>query len=1568
MSKRKIKQTYEIAKMVFGSVGSTKMFKTKPTFLPPNLKLFDTPNFIAPSEEFVSKAIETLQTERLLVLAGGYGINKVILARYLAWQFSNQYPLTSPSSSIEIDEIEKETEHEEPLEESPLAELKEEDNQSLLIESKEEESDFSFPNDEQRTVDEEISIKEWLHSSEPQSIDGEFFQQQQPTVYLFTQVSRQNFNYGLSRIQKAAQKNHYLIITTDVPQEHWHLSTEEQNFWLDLESLPYQLYNSESLIVALNNEFKSKKTLQSLPEDETLKNQIVKQLKQSLPNDETFKNSIQTPEQMARFISLLIQELKTETSLKTAIDNAMNTANHYQQNLKDWYDFILDEQEQLLALGLNLFEGLLVDQIFAALEEIVNNVWQKRDPALRAPDYHDLVKFRHFFQFGITGLDSKEQNFIESYVSKQRLMLFEMAWHSHGRQLLATLPTINHLLQNAVSNRVSNEELYGTPMRRKQLQRVLTEAISDIGWISPTTVQKTLCQFAECESTRLRMNAAYAIARWRNNHYYGHDKERFEKRHQDLLALLNQWQEKASIQNGTPVMSSEAKNLKKKMALAPRSGFFSRFFRNNANQTKNEKPYPTQDYLRATIAFTVGYAAIYDPPDQLHQTLYNFLERLADDQNHYDQNNPAHLAFCFHTLPKVVPWHLLQLRELLRDMTRYPDFIGAISDSLALAYQARPADVLKTLESWKDHEQETITIFSKKATLPLRELLLTTIALTYGKITCDEDIYRLTAKQAFQYLPELLETDKSLLVRQAVIIAMGMKLHQNFSEIESEFQNAIPKITQYEHERRKIVDILTLIDLEQSERDTVKTAMYRWITDNSNPIAQEIALRALVNFTRVSSNPNQAKQLKQNWLNVRFSKSPIVSKTPPYGPSFDKLIPWMVTRDNKSYKKAISQLLHQAWKLHKNNKNAINSVLSHWEQTTTDNRKLVHLSQLLKRGFWWLKYLSVLPIGVIGLIIALLVVPVMTKELLPILSNYRGTLSSLPKSKHIIDEGASLLIAEKARIRDSDSANFEGGKLSIQLTENATANDRLGIRISALTEEMALRAKQNEKQGLVYQIWYRGKRIGYLPGDDSLPFEVTLTAHATQEETKALIRTLAYQNTSKAPVLGERKVELQLTDGDGGNSQAFSKTITVVTENQAPVILIPDEMKTQTLRETHKLSLRGLSVSDAEGQELTVTLHANLGKLTVKQNVPRGLKSQNITHADSVVLQGTVEQINTTLAHRSAITYQSHLGASGEDLLQITVEDRGKQITHKKGLAWPPGAIEPQKTLATIKITVLPAIILTVPGEQTVDEDRGLSIGGISIEAPDSKNATVEFEVNHGSLMIKDNVAKGINHWGIQANNTAKVTIKPSSIARLNLTLQHQEAIIYQGADDSAVPDILKMTVIDNEKRRAEQSIKILVNPINDAPEITEEPEKPMNSEPLPIKEPIVIPPVTVTPKVKAPPVPKKTVPQKRETKTAISRTSQWTLGQRAKNKADARYKRLSSPSPRKWWRLLCRTINEVYNQEVAKTKVTTRKEKRQIRRKVFNGTVDVIRQDERKKRNGWSRNRIKNKVSAVCK
>jgi len=1506
---------------------------------------FTSEDFISPRQEIIKEFVEILDDNRLLVISGADIEEKYDFIQYLAWCLSKQGKRFNQGNTP--------------------------------------------------------AIFKWQHGSVRQ-IESKFQKSKNPSIYLFIQVSPQEVGPEFLSIIKNASTStqHCVIVTTERHKDVWKLSEEEENlYWKEFTT--NQLYNLNDLIKALFKAFKKEEFQDWNKIEVSLQQQILKtnfdKLKEpgnlNLVDHFTFQKiteKLQTPKKITLFVNVLYKELQNkEQELNEAFIDKLIGKIQASHKINYWYYHILNSREQLLALGLNLFSGLREDQFFAALEEVVENVWQKRNPDLQALDYCDLDNLRNFFTIPITK-DSRSQE-IKSDIPR-RSQLFKVAWKCHGRQILATLPIITNLVKNSVANRSFHSQLYGTQELSEKIQTVLTETVSEIGYISPIAVRDTLRQFAADNEREVQEVAVYAIARW---YALGREKELFE--------ILNAW-------------LNECASIPKKQE-------------NTQNQEQSAE-LQESDYIRTTVALTIGYATKdYDLPNahKHSESYYHLLKQLSDLQKDDHDDHPAYVSFCSY-LPIIVSRHFAQqpLRDSLCYMAQYRNLVGTISDILAKEYQTRPKEVLDILETWQQNQDNRLLIHSLSA----REHLLSTIALSYGKIDCNENVYPFSATQAFKCLQDILQ--KGILVRQAVITAIGMKLRQKFEEIEPLFFNTIPQLVDYEHEYQKIVDILTVIYLEQNAiqgSNLIEIAMHRWVKNENNPIAQNIALQASVNFILIPLKKIKTKQVKTKFLDFSIPPKPIHCKELPYRLKFSSMLTlWIVTwRRNKSYKNVISNLLYEARKHYKEHQYAIIKVLSRWKETKNDNEDnnidIVTLSILLRSSLWYLDNFRVIlgGIGGISLLILIYITNIIVEsQYLPNddASELPSSISTkipefsqkpqTPKPKAMIDTGINLLVANKADVLDIDSTNFDGGKLIIKFTENATGNDRLGIRTG--TEAIDVKGKYNEKQEVVYEVFHHNRVIGYFKDDNTLPLEITLTANATKAEAKALVHSFAYQNTSNNPQLRDRKIELQLTDGDGGISNAFSKTISVVTENEAPVITIPDEIKAQTIRETQKFSLSGISLTDVESQELTVTLQVKNGKLTVKQNVPKGLKSKNIRHAEQVILKGNIEQINTTLANSSAITYQSHLGFSGKDFLQIAVFDSGKKITSDDGLAWPPGAIDSKKTTKILNITVIPAIILTVPSVQTVEEDTNLIISSIHIEAPDSKNATVTLEVSNGTLTIKDDVANGVNRRNIQGNKTAKVTLT-GTIEQLNTTLKDLTAITYRGHQNFNGIDTLTITGKDSNKF-AHKQIKIQINAINDGPEISEV-LSPPPIEPVVHLEPPVKKEVYGIVTTKRDPLNIREWKSKKMAKiigqaqkgerllileqngawckvqlnngktgyassdyitiqssstSSISPTSQRILGIRAKNRADTRYKRLSSPSPRKWWNLVCRTMDEVYNQEVAKTKTTRQQDKRKIWQKVFNGTVDVIHQDERKKRGGKSRNWIKNKISTVCK
>ncbi len=128
-----------------------------------------------------------------------------------------------------------------------------------------------------------------------------------------------------------------------------------------------------------------------------------------------------------------------------------------------------------------------------------------------------------------------------------------------------------------------------------------------------------------------------------------------------------------------------------------------------------------------------------------------------------------------------------------------------------------------------------------------------------------------------------------------------------------------------------------------------------------------------------------------------------------------------------------------------------------------------------------------------------------------------------------------------------------------------------------------------------------------------------------------------------------------------GGSTAFSTaieeaTIDVTAVNDAPVNALP---ASPTTLEDTALVISGLSVADVDNSSLTVTLSIPQGQLLLNTGVAGGLSAAQITgnNSGTVVLAGTVAQINATLAHASGLQYTPLANDNGTRTLTISTFD-----------------------------------------------------------------------------------------------------------------------------------------------------------------------------------------------------------------------------------------------------------------------------------------------------------------------
>lgn len=543
------------------------------------------------------------------------------------------------------------------------------------------------------------SILEWNSISNTQSmlagIRGEGIQKINknkniPAIFILPEIQPQ---HNLNLICKAAVTgNSYVIATAKVPVDKWAVTdNQKQLFWWEV-SQEKNLYKPEDLGIAIV---------------QRLKDRTKTQLSQSIELDiqQFVADNLQTVASIANCIQLLVTERKP-LSRETVLKAVTNAQKGREINLKEWFRN-LEPREQLLALGLNLFDGLFEDQFFAALEQVVRNVWQQRDSSLRALDYCDLENLGNYFEFSkITAYDYSSNNFkfvkaedsaieieiirIEIRNPNNRRLLFKIAWETHPRLIISSLSEIVQIVKESVTKESSNWELYGNSIRRNRLHSTIAQTLSDVGLVSTSAiaaVKDTLLQLASHPTFEVRNVAAIALARW---YLDGRDRE--------LFATLRQ-------------------------------------FWSIAIEVKPDSPETEEwpNYIGSTVAMTISYAAVNATNDKFLKEFINWLKELSESKSLI-----VRAYFGYHTLSYLVPVHLLDMKAVLKEIAiNHPDLHDAIARSLALAYTIKPNDVQEILDSWYEQSRDNLSRANNAAEIKFGRLMAT-VALTYGEIEYEQ--------------------------------------------------------------------------------------------------------------------------------------------------------------------------------------------------------------------------------------------------------------------------------------------------------------------------------------------------------------------------------------------------------------------------------------------------------------------------------------------------------------------------------------------------------------------------------------------------------------------------------------------------------------------------------------------------------------------------------------------------------------------------------------------------------------------------------------------------------------
>lgn len=259
----------------------------------------------------------------------------------------------------------------------------------------------------------------------------------------------------------------------------------------------------------------------------------------------------------------------------------------------------------------------------------------------------------------------------------------------------------------------------------------------------------------------------------------------------------------------------------------------------------------------------------------------------------------------------------------------------------------------------------------------------------------------------------------------------------------------------------------------------------------------------------------------------------------------------------------------------------------------------------------------------------------------------------------------------------------------------------------------------------------------------------------------------------------------------------------------------------------------GLSVSDPDAGTANISVAFNVahGVLNVKTNVSGGLTAGKVTGngTDTVILTGTITQINATLSDPQGLRYLPALNYNGTDTLEMVSSDLGntgsggfKFDTDSVGINIAAVNDAPVNLFASTTFNVITEETVAITGLSFTDVDLG------------NNSAVITLAVGHGTLTVRTDVIGGLTAGEITGNGTTQVVLTAPR-TQLLATLAALNGLSYTSVDGYIGDDVLTFLTSDQGSTGSggvgidSDGINIDVQPVPLPPVLTL-PDSPVNS------------------------------------------------------------------------------------------------------------------------------------------
>ncbi|SDM00491.1 DUF4347 domain-containing protein, partial [Pseudomonas indica] len=464
----------------------------------------------------------------------------------------------------------------------------------------------------------------------------------------------------------------------------------------------------------------------------------------------------------------------------------------------------------------------------------------------------------------------------------------------------------------------------------------------------------------------------------------------------------------------------------------------------------------------------------------------------------------------------------------------------------------------------------------------------------------------------------------------------------------------------------------------------------------------------------------------------------------------------------------------------------------------------------------------------------------------PVVSNLNGDSASFTEggSAVLLDAGSN------ATLVDSDSADFNGGNITVAITANRVAGeDVLSVR------NQGSGAGQVGLSGSA--VLYGGVQVGTLVGGTGITnMVISLNAQATPEAVQAILRNLTYNNTNTTdPSTSNRSIQVSVNDGDGGTSNLSVVTVSVTGVNDAPTASATGGTPTFTENGSAVDLFSGVSISTVEsgqtitGMTLTVTNLADGASEILRIDgtditLTNGFSTTTSTNAMTVTVSMVGGTATVTLSKAGGIS-----GANAQTLVD--------GITYRNASDTPSTAANRVVTLASISdsggtanggadttslsiaatVSVVatddPSTVSTSGGTTAFTEGAGAVAidSGLTLSDPDSASLTSATVSITDNFMSGQDVLAFVNNGSTMGNitgsyNAATGVLTLTSAGGSATLAQWQAAlrsVTYSNTSDLPNTSVRTVSIVVNDGTSDSNTATktVSVTATNDAPVIT---------------------------------------------------------------------------------------------------------------------------------------------------